>query len=640
MNPRRLEAETSIDGSRVSIRFRDGDGDGDGVGSAVVASCCYSASWLVSNDPRRVVLPSGQRSPSPGREGGGGGRVAAPARIVGASIELLEVAGVADGGGGAGDRDDDDDPSATTTRRRVPGPTLGDCCHPLAVYGDNPAWMSATTASAADDESSSSSTTTTDEDSRGGGRGGGAVRPYLVVEWAAPAAAPPPAMTAATPSGDGSGDRTDDAWTRTSIYDVGWLMRFRNDGPSRARRRRRAEVRPVHAVMMDRSSMRRGASSSVEEEEEEEDEKELEECGTRGDDGLARVDYRSIVGEDGAGTPPPDGVFALLHSVFRDGAAVVSGVPAPPSPSPLSFGDISEDDYPVARVAKAATSGGRLSHGALYGSVFHVRAGEGGGINAAYTSDGLRMHQDLAYYESPPGLQFLHCVANGSGVVGGESTMIDGLAAAYRLRELRPGSFETLVRCPATFVKQRDGACMTYRRPHIVLADEEGWEEGEEGMGGKGSPHYGYIDRQIVAVHWSPPFEGPVLLPPWRVDRYHEAYADFERMLNGVDDGDDGGGGDPCSPDDDLSRYAGDFTWERRLQPGEMLVLNNRRMLHGRRKFSAAEGASVEDGRRHLVGCYTNIDDTLNLYRVLLRERGRASTSILNVGNGTAIIPS
>jgi hypothetical protein len=71
-----------------------------------------------------------------------------------------------------------------------------------------------------------------------------------------------------------------------------------------------------------------------------------------------------------------------------------------------------------------------------------------------------------------------------------------------------------------------------------------------------------------------------------------------------------------------------------------MLVLNNRRMLHGRRKFSAAEGASVEDGRRHLVGCYTNIDDTLNLYRVLLRERGRASTSILNVGNGTAIIPS
>jgi hypothetical protein len=107
-------------------------------------------------------------------------------------------------------------------------------------------------------------------------------------------------------------------------------------------------------------------------------------------------------------------------------------------------------------------------------------------------------------------------------------------------------------------------------------------------------------------------------------------------MVNSVDDDDDAG--DP-SHDDDLSRYAREFTWERKLLPGEMLVFNNRRMLHGRRKFSTVEGASIEESRRHLVGCYTNIDDTLNLYRLLLRERGYASTSILNVGNGTTTIP-
>lgn len=31
-------------------------------------------------------------------------------------------------------------------------------------------------------------------------------------------------------------------------------------------------------------------------------------------------------------------------------------------------------------------------------------------INVAYTNIPLELHQDLMYYESPPGLQFLHCL--------------------------------------------------------------------------------------------------------------------------------------------------------------------------------------------------------------------------------------
>ena len=239
------------------------------------------------------------------------------------------------------------------------------------------------------------------------------------------------------------------------------------------------------------------------------------------------------------------------------------------------------EDYenPVAKVAMALTSGGRLSHGALYGDVFHVREGERGAFNVAYTSDGLRMHQDLAYYESPPGLQLLHCVENGSGVLGGESILIDGMAAAHRFRELRPVSFETLAQCSATFVKQRDGACMTYRRPHIVLADENDHESGKYN-----------IDRQIVAVHWSPPFEGPVFLPQRHVDRYHKAHAEFDRMVNGENEED-------RTIEDDLSQYAREYTWKRKLRPGE---------IHN---------------RRHLVGCYTNIDDTLNIPGAVAKER-------------------
>jgi len=284
---------------------------------------------------------------------------------------------------------------------------------------------------------------------------------------------------------------------------------------------------------------------------------------------------------------------------------------------------LNEEQLPVAQLAKAM-SGGALSHGALYGNIFHVRVGERDSNNVAYTSSSLCPHQDLAYYESPPGMQLLHCVAMGEAVIGGESTLIDALAAAYRLREVRPESFECLVRCPATFVKQRAGASMTYRRPHIVLAEDGSSDSGE------------MMENEIVAVHWSPPFEGPVMLPPGDIDRYYEAYSDFERILDVAVTSEE------CDEYDELSQYAKEFTWERKLSPGEVLVFNNRRMLHGRRAFSFGEGL----GQRHLVGCYTNIDDTVNCYRVNLREMvlkgmefGEPAPATLNVGNGTCIIP-
>jgi hypothetical protein len=63
-----------------------------------------------------------------------------------------------------------------------------------------------------------------------------------------------------------------------------------------------------------------------------------------------------------------------------------------------------------------------------------------------------------------------------------------------------------------------------------------------------------------------------------------------------------------------------------------------KRMLHGRRGFSIQPGHTVEESQRHLVGCYTNIDDTLNQYRVLLRN-SVDSTHVMNVCNGSSILP-
>jgi hypothetical protein len=45
----------------------------------------------------------------------------------------------------------------------------------------------------------------------------------------------------------------------------------------------------------------------------------------------------------------------------------------------------------------------------IYGEVFDVKV-EKNPINIAYSNVPLSFHMDLMYYESSPGLQFLHCI--------------------------------------------------------------------------------------------------------------------------------------------------------------------------------------------------------------------------------------
>lgn len=521
-------------GTHISLRF-NGDRDDHDVSST------YHASWLWSNDPKGVILPSGQRSTTAQWVNNGRPTIT-DAKIIYCDVD---------------DKNEESSLPLALERIHVPGPTVNDCCHPLAIYGKHSPWILATV-------------------------GDETLRPYLFITWS---------------------DKS------TSTYDIEWLQRFQYNDRSRFEGRKRSEIQPIHAVRKNGPPIWHSTTTAK---------MESNVIYPEGDapqhkaDGLVHVEYSSVIGEDGQ--PFRDGLFNLLHFIFRDGAVIVSD-----TPSPLDNVDdvsmVEDDSFPVSILAKAMS--GSLSHGMLYGDIFHVRTGERNSNNVAYTSSALCPHQDLAYYESPPGLQLLHCVAMGKSVNGGESTLIDAMAAAYRLRELRRESFETLTKCPATFMKQRDGACMTYRRPHIALSEER----------------CNTYDREITAVHWSPPFEGPVSLPTDDVDKYYEAYADYEQLLNADTNLSNG-------KDDDLSSYANEFTWKRKLRPGEVLVFNNRRMVHGRNGFTVDDGASPEDGCRHLVGCYTNIDDTLNSYRLGLRSREPVlPVSLLNVGNGTTIVP-
>lgn len=306
---------------------------------------------------------------------------------------------------------------------------------------------------------------------------------------------------------------------------------------------------------------------------------------------IPTLEYRDVMDHEEA-------LFHALQGIYEYGAILVRKAPVLIENDHILTGSLfqTEQESVVGNLGKKF-SGGALSHGSLYGDVFHVQS-KTDAENIAYTNVGLPPHQDLTYYESKPFLQLLHCVSNGS-IVGGESVLVDAMAAAEELRRLAPDIFDVLCRTEATFLKERAGADMVSPKPHIVT-----------------DPSLGHV----VGINWSPPFEGPLQLSPHiPVEDYCRAYQALECMLNdrfsvGREDFQSLLSNDL---EKELKEYAKCFTWEYALQRGDILVFNNQRMLHGRREFTA-----VGNGRRHLIGCYTDAMDTTSRYRQLLRERG------------------
>ena len=71
-----------------------------------------------------------------------------------------------------------------------------------------------------------------------------------------------------------------------------------------------------------------------------------------------------------------------------------------------------------------------------YGRHFEVRT-EVNPTNLAYTGLGLQAHTDNPYRDPVPTLQVLSCLENSAK--GGENMVVDGFAAALRLRDEDPG---------------------------------------------------------------------------------------------------------------------------------------------------------------------------------------------------------
>lgn len=194
-----------------------------------------------------------------------------------------------------------------------------------------------------------------------------------------------------------------------------------------------------------------------------------------------------------------------------------------------------------------------------YGRLFDVWS-EPEPNNLAYSSLGLPLHTDNPYRDPCPTVQLLHCLR--PAAEGGASRFADGFAAAERLRVSDPEAFVVLSTSQQRFRFSDEHVDLQATRPLIEV----------DPMG---------TVRAVSVNHRS--METPAAGPG--VQAFYAAYASLVALLN-----------DPT----DLV--------DLKLQSGELVGFDNRRVLHARTAFSAT-------APRHLQGCYIDIDSVSSLAR-------------------------
>jgi gamma-butyrobetaine dioxygenase len=202
-----------------------------------------------------------------------------------------------------------------------------------------------------------------------------------------------------------------------------------------------------------------------------------------------------------------------------------------------------------------------------FGEVFEVKT-KPNSNDLAYRAVALGPHTDNPYREPTPGIQLLHCLVNETS--GGLSTLVDSLSCLDELEETNPEGFDLLCQIPVTFTFADKDTCIAQSRP-IISTDSDG---------------------QTTGMHYSPRLDWLPLMDQKILKSYQKARFQLSKLLT-----------DPK------------FELQFKLLPGECMMFDNNRVLHGRSVFDPNEGA------RHLQGCYIDKDGPESLYRYFCANR-------------------
>ncbi|KAI1451650.1 Clavaminate synthase-like protein [Annulohypoxylon moriforme] len=188
----------------------------------------------------------------------------------------------------------------------------------------------------------------------------------------------------------------------------------------------------------------------------------------------------------------------------------------------------------------------------FYGRTWDVRS-KPNAENVAYTNSFLGLHQDLLYLDNTPRIQLLHCLEN--TCEGGDSLFSDAARASSLARIAPDRIHEYLCSRDLRYSYKKHGHY--YENSHSIL--------------NKDSP----------TVFWSPPFQSNEQIMP-TTKPYYPFYRQWLDAAN------------------KFRHLLEDEQWmyQYKMQPGECVIFDNLRVLHGRKQFDTATGS------RHLKGTY------------------------------------
>ena len=173
--------------------------------------------------------------------------------------------------------------------------------------------------------------------------------------------------------------------------------------------------------------------------------------------------------------------------------------------------------------------------------------------DSAYTQDELRPHTDSTYSNDAPGLQLLLCCHYKAS--GGESIMVDGFKIAEKIKNKKKEIYDLLTNVEVTGQYLGDGVSLEAKKPIFRLNS----------------------DKELIQVSFNNYDRAPFRMSEYKTKKFYEAIREFDLIANDIE-----------------------YQWRRVLKPGDLLIFNNWRILHGRGSFN---------GVRKMSGCYINKED-------------------------------
>lgn len=188
----------------------------------------------------------------------------------------------------------------------------------------------------------------------------------------------------------------------------------------------------------------------------------------------------------------------------------------------------------------------------------------------------LGPHTDTCWRQTLIGLLLMHCLK--AHPEGGRSIVVDGFAVAKRLRAQDKEAFDLLARVPLDFGSK--------------VGDRDEWRV-------LGRVISVSADGEIEGIRYNGNSIGQLELPPELIEPTYRALESFESIL-----------------------YDRELWWQPLLQPGDLMIYDNHRVLHGRESFDPSLG------ERHLQCCAVDRDDFHNRYRRLARKLGAPGSDL------------